>query len=79
MTCKSPDNSHNSSRQLRHQSPKPYECQWVPIGNDSDSLDDELCAPPCIPHVIKNLSYSVKHAKSQLKKPCLNLDLEDDD
>ncbi|KAG2060001.1 hypothetical protein BDR06DRAFT_1003053 [Suillus hirtellus] len=75
-TSKSPDNSPNSSRWLksRHLSPKPYERQRAPIGDDSGSSDDELRAPPRIPHVIKNLSYSVKCAKSQLKKSCPNSD-----
>ncbi|KAG1814822.1 hypothetical protein EV424DRAFT_1541310 [Suillus variegatus] len=44
----------------------------------SRRLNDELRVPPRIPPVIKNLSYSVKRAKSQLKKSCLNSDLGND-
>ncbi|KAG1842056.1 hypothetical protein F4604DRAFT_1939048 [Suillus subluteus] len=81
-TSKSPDHSPNSSRRLkgRYQSPKPYERQLAPVDDDnSSSSDDELRAPPRIPSVIKNLSYSVKRAKSQLKRPFPNFsDLGDD-
>ncbi|KAG1759127.1 hypothetical protein EDD22DRAFT_849487 [Suillus occidentalis] len=83
-TSKSPDSSPtNSSRRRRNrpQSPKPYERQTAPIVDDNGSSDDELRAPPRIPPVIKNLSYSVKCAKSQLtgKRSSLNAsDVEDD-
>ncbi|KAG2359112.1 hypothetical protein BDR07DRAFT_1488625 [Suillus spraguei] len=80
-TSKSPDHSPSSYRRLRnrHLSPKPYGRQLAPIDDDNSSSDDELRAPPRIPPVIKNLSYCVKRAKSQLKPSCVNLmDLGDD-